>query len=69
MVKKRGVGLGLVLFGVGMLIWTFVGHHYRPPIEEQTATWHDGVRQYTFERAPTDTFDAEMYKKTRSIKD
>ena len=58
-----------IMVGVSLLILAFVGHSYRYHIDIQTQTWNDGVNTYTFYRAPSDTFDLELYNKIRSVND
>jgi len=55
------------LISVLLLAWTAIGHNYRPSIEVQTATWHDGLQEYYFERSTQDSFDPKLYEKTRSV--
>ena len=62
-------GVVLVVCGALFLAWTAIGHHYRYPIEEQTATWHDGQEEYRFERSGQDTFAPEVYEQTRSVEE
>lgn len=61
--------LGALSFLVGALLfaWTAIGHTYRPSIEAQTAIWHDGQKEYHFERSNQDTFEPELYEQTHSV--
>lgn len=64
-----GSGVTLILVGVLLFAWTAIGHYHRPSIEAQTATWFDGRKEYRFERSEQDTFDPELYEKTRAVED
>ncbi len=61
--------IGLVLIVASMLlgVHTWVGHWHRYPFEIQSASWNDGVSDYTFTRAPTDTFSIEHYEEVNSV--
>jgi hypothetical protein len=52
-----------------LLAWTVFGHYHWPSIEAQIATWHDGRKEYYFERSAGDTSDPELYENTHSLEE
>jgi len=62
-------GLSLILIACTLFILTFYGHFYRYPIDQQTLTFNDGLKEYSFARAKQDTFSIEFYEQTYSIND
>lgn len=67
----KGLGLGLIIFGVVFQIWIAYGHFHRVPFEQQFVKWFDGVNwnKVNPRNEERDGFSYELYDNIRSVQD
>ena len=68
MFKGKIFNSSIIVIGLLLGLWTWIGHIHRYSVHDQRADWNDGVNSFVFIDNPEDTFSEEYYQKTKSVK-